>query len=40
VAGKDPDWAKVYVHGEYGYVRDGKPVYPEFRDSAEVWSSR
>jgi hypothetical protein len=32
VAGKDPDWVKVYVHGEYGYVRDGKPVYPEFKD--------
>ena len=21
VAGKDQDWVKVYVHGEYGYVR-------------------
>jgi hypothetical protein len=36
VAGKDPDWVKVYVHGEYGYVRDGKPVYPEFKDSVHV----
>jgi hypothetical protein len=27
---------KVYVHGEYGYVRDGKPVYPEFKDSVHV----
>ncbi len=36
VAGKDPDWVKVYVEAEYGYVRDGKPVYPEFRDSVHV----
>jgi hypothetical protein len=27
---------KVYIHGEYGYVRDGKPVYPEFKDSVHV----
>lgn len=33
VAGKDDDWVKVYVHGEYGFVRDGKPVYPEYKDS-------
>lgn len=33
VAGKSPDWVKVYVNGDYGFVRDGKPVYPEFRDS-------
>lgn len=32
-AGKDPDWIKVYVHGEYGFVRDGRPVYPEYKDS-------
>lgn len=33
IAGKDQDWVKVYVHGEYGFVRDGKPVYPEYKDS-------
>jgi hypothetical protein len=33
VAGKDEDWIKVYVDGDYGFVRDGKPVYPEYRDS-------
>jgi RecA/RadA recombinase len=32
-AGKAPDWVRVYVDGEYGFVRDGKPVYPEFVDS-------
>jgi hypothetical protein len=31
-AGKDPDWIEVYVNGNYGFVRDGKPVYPEYRD--------
>jgi len=36
LGGKDPDWVKVYIHGEYGYVRDGKPVYPEFKDSVHV----
>lgn len=29
----DETSAKVYVHGEYGYVQDGKPVYPEYSDS-------
>lgn len=33
IAGKDEDWVKVYVDGQYGFVRDGKPVYPEYRDS-------
>ncbi len=26
-AGMDKDFVDVYVHGLYGYVRDGKPVY-------------
>ena len=30
--GKTPDWIQVYVHGEYGTVSDGKPVYPEYND--------
>lgn len=32
-AGKDPDWIKVYVDGDYGFVRDGRPVYPEYKDA-------
>lgn len=32
-AGKDRDWIKVYVDGEYGFVSDGRPVYPEYRDN-------
>ncbi len=35
-AGKTDDWVKVYVRGEYGFVQDGKPVYPEFVDSLHV----
>lgn len=37
--GADPDFIRVYVDGLYGYVKDGKPVYPEYNDtmhSAEV----
>jgi hypothetical protein len=36
VAGKDPDWVRVYVNADYGFVRDGKPIYPEFRDHLHV----
>lgn len=32
MAGKTGEWIKVYIHGEYGFVQDGKPVYPEYRD--------
>lgn len=33
-AGKDKEWINVYVHGLYGFVQDGKPVYPEYKDDA------
>lgn len=33
IAGKDADWVKVYVHGQYGFVKDGKPVYPDYIDN-------
>lgn len=33
MAGKDIDWIKVYVDGEYGFVMDGLPVFPEYKDS-------
>lgn len=36
MAGKDPEWIKVYVDGEDGFTIDGKVVYPSFRDSAHV----
>ena len=31
--GKDEDWINVYVHGKYGFVKDGKPIYPEYHDT-------
>lgn len=36
MAGKDPDWIKVYADGEYGYVSEGKPVYSMYRDSTHT----
>lgn len=36
IIGKDPEWIKVYVHGEYGYVQDGKVIYPEFNERAHI----
>lgn len=35
-AGKDEDFVNVYVHGEYGFVQEGRPVYPSWRDSTHV----
>lgn len=32
-ANKSDDYIKVYVHGEYGFLIEGKPVYPMYRDS-------
>lgn len=32
-SGKDADWIKVYIDGDYGYVTEGKPVFPMYRDS-------
>lgn len=31
-AGKDKEWINVYVHGQYGFIADGKPVFPEYKD--------
>lgn len=33
VGGRTPEWIKVYYDGEYGFVSDGRPVYPEWTDS-------
>ena len=34
--GQSKEWLRVYIDGEYGYSRDGKPVYDEFSDSLHV----
>jgi hypothetical protein len=31
--GKDDEWIKVFILGEYGSVFTGRPVYPEYGDS-------
>ena len=31
-SGKTQEWINVYVHGQYGFITTGKPVYPEYRD--------
>jgi hypothetical protein len=40
MAGKDPEWIKVYIDGEFGFLIEGKPVYPGFRDSVHVAPQR
>lgn len=30
--GKSPEWIKVYIDGQYGFVVEGKAVWPEYRD--------
>ena len=39
ISGKDPEWIKVYILGQYGTVQDGKPVYPEYRDDIHCASN-
>lgn len=34
--GHDVEWVNVYVHGRYGFVMDGKPVYPMYQDDVHV----
>lgn len=36
MAGKDPEWVKVYIDGEFGFLVEGQVVYPSFRDSVHV----
>lgn len=30
--GKSEEWKNVYVHGKYGFIVEGQPVYPEYND--------
>jgi hypothetical protein len=34
--GQTAEWIKVFVHGKFGFVSDGKPVYSEFNDDVHV----
>jgi hypothetical protein len=47
LAGKDEEWINVYIMGQYGFIKDGKPVYPEYVDAIHcadkeipVWRGR
>jgi hypothetical protein len=31
--GKTDEWIKVYCRGEYGFVVEGRPVFPEYHDN-------
>jgi hypothetical protein len=31
--GKSPEWIKIYVDGQYGFMVDGKAVWPEYSDA-------
>lgn len=32
LSGKDQDWINVYIHGNYGFISDGKPIYNNYKD--------
>lgn len=36
IGGKSDEWIRVYLGAEYGYVADGRPVYPEYSDVHHV----
>lgn len=35
-AGKSEEWIKVYLKGEYGFVIDGKPVFPDYNEEVHL----
>ena len=30
--GKDAAWKKVYIDGEYGFIVEGRPIYPQWKE--------
>jgi len=36
--GKAPDYVRVYYCGQYGFVKEGKPVFPEYVDAVHCTS--
>lgn len=36
MASQSEDWIRVFLGGEYGFVQEGKPVYPEWLDTTHV----
>jgi hypothetical protein len=39
MAGKTQEWINVYVHGLYGFVSDGRVVWPEYKDDIHATDS-
>lgn len=39
-AGKSQEWINVYIHGKYGFITDGKPVYGEYNDDLHYSSEQ
>ena len=37
MAGKTKEWINVYVHGKYGFVAEGRPVWPEYNDDVHYF---
>ena len=37
--GQDQAWVDVYINGNYGFLMDGKPVYPEYLDATHCADS-
>lgn len=37
MAGKDEDFIRVHVYGEYGYLRDGRPVFTNFKGNIHIY---
>lgn len=38
MGGKTKEWTNVYVHGKYGFITEGRPVYPEYKDDIHTSS--
>lgn len=38
MAGKAPDYIRVYYCNQYGFIKEGKPVYPEYVDTVHCAS--
>ena len=38
--GKSEMYVRVYIHGQYGYTIEGRPVFPSFKDNVHVASHK
>ena len=40
ISGKQPNWIKSYILGQYADNMDGKPIYPQFNDELHVGETK